>query len=195
MGFAGQISLSCKHQKYWACKCVFCPTYYGSPITSIYGKVKKTPKYKLSKHLKIWLGQQLLIQFFMIPCIVGNSVTPIWPASSFWKYSRPGPEDHMQYSGKWSTLCLWQYITSITTVELQARGENNGSVHITGTDQLLSKDFRHALRSPNFNTALIKFFIEEWKGNKCAPVTKQKTIFVVYEEQCLQYTTRNIETP
>ena len=53
------------------------------------------------------------------------------------------------------------YVKSITNIEQQARGASDGSFHITGADQLRPKDFRYALRSPSFKTALLKFFMEE----------------------------------
>ena len=88
------------------------------------------------------------------------------------------------------------YAKSIKNAEQQARGANDGSFHINGADQLHPKDFRYALQSPNFKTALIKFFMEEWKLNKYAAIIKQKTVIAAHENQCLQYTatlTENVE--
>ncbi|KAG1648372.1 hypothetical protein GQR58_029891 [Nymphon striatum] len=88
------------------------------------------------------------------------------------------------------------YVKSIKNAEQQARGANDGSFNITGADQLRPKDFRYALRSPNFKTALIKFFMEEWKRNKYAAIIKRKTAVVAHENQCIQYTatqTGNVE--
>ncbi|KAG1693768.1 Peripheral-type benzodiazepine receptor-associated protein 1 [Nymphon striatum] len=88
------------------------------------------------------------------------------------------------------------YVKSIKNAEQQARGANDGSFNITGADQLRPKDFRYALRSPNFKTALIKFFMEEWKRNKYAAIIKRKTVVVAHENQCIQYTatqTGNVE--
>ncbi|KAG1684708.1 hypothetical protein GQR58_009314 [Nymphon striatum] len=88
------------------------------------------------------------------------------------------------------------YVKSIKNAEQQARGANDGSFNITGADQLRPKDFRYALRSPNFKTALIKFFMEEWKRNKYAAIIKRKIVVVAHENQCIQYTatqTGNVE--
>ena len=65
---------------------------------------------------------------------------------------------------------------------------NDGLYHITGADQVRPKDFIHALRSPKFKNALIKFFMEEWKENKYSAIMKQKTVVVAHGEQCLLYT-------
>ena len=50
------------------------------------------------------------------------------------------------------------YVKSIKNVEQQARSAIDGSYHIPGADQVLSKDFRYTLRSPKFKNALIRYF-------------------------------------
>ena len=47
--------------------------------------------------------------------------------------------------------------------------------------------YRYALRSPNFKTALINFFMKEWKDNKYASFLTHKTVVVSHEKQCVQY--------
>ena len=81
------------------------------------------------------------------------------------------------------------YVKSIKNVEQLARGETEGSFNITGGDQFRPKDFRFALKSSSFKTALLKFLLEEWKHDKYGHIIQQKKVFVTHEEQSLQYTT------
>ena len=160
-------------------------------LASIHGMVKKTPKYKLSKHLEQLITHEepaavdvvLYDAMFIIqslpsdlPLHFGNIAELVLRIIC----STQAREVHF--------VCD-SYVKSIKNIEQQARGASDGSFLITGADQLRPKDFRHALRSPSFKTALLKFFMEEWKDDKYAPVIQQKIVIVAHEEQCLQYTT------
>ena len=80
------------------------------------------------------------------------------------------------------------HVNSIKNASQQARGANDGSFRITGAEKLRPKEFRFALRSPNFKNALIKFFKEEWKLAKYAALIKHKTIIFAHDSLCIQCT-------
>ena len=80
---------------------------------------------------------------------------------------------------------------SIKIVEQRARGETDGSFNITGGDQFRPKDFRLALRSSSFKTALLKFLLEDWKHDKYGHNIQHKKVVVTHEEQSLQYSNIN----
>ena len=65
--------------------------------------------------------------------------------------------------------------------------QEKGRSIITRSDQLRPKDLSHALRSPSFKTALLKFLIEEWKYDKYAAVIKTKRVVAAHKDRCLQY--------
>ena len=160
-------------------------------LASIYGTLKKTPKHKLSKHLEALITHEeprsvdvvLYDAMFIIqslprdlPNHFGNIAEMVLRIIC----STPAREVHF--------VCD-SYVKSIKNVEQQARGANDGSFNITGADQLRPKDFRHALKSPSFKTALLKFLLDEWKDDKYGHIIQQKKIVVAHEEQSLQYTT------
>jgi len=159
-------------------------------LASIFGTVKKTPKYTLSKHLEDLITHKepttvdtvIYDAMFIIQSLPSDLPLRFGNVAELVLKIICSPK-----ARKVHFVCD-SYVKSIKSVEQQARGANDGSFHITGADQLHPKDFRHALRSPNFKTALIKFFMEAWKDNHYAPIIKQKTVVVSHEEQCLQYT-------
>jgi hypothetical protein len=136
-------------------------------LASIYGKMKKIPKNKLAHHLQdlithtdpktvdvVIYDAMCMIQSLPsdLPVAYGNVAELVLKIICRPKAS----EVHF--------VCD-SYGKSIKNIEQQARGTSEGSYYITGADQIRPKDFRHALRSSTFKTALIKFFIEEWKNN------------------------------
>ena len=186
-------------------------------LASIYGMVKKTPKYKLSKHLEhlithkqpsavdvVLYDAMLIIQSLPsdLPLRFGNIAELVlriicstqarevhFVCDSYVKSikniaelvlriicSTQAREVHFVCDSYVKSIkniaelvlriiCSTQarevhfvcdsYVKSIKNIEQQARGVSDGQFHITGADQLRPKDFRHALRSPNFKTAFL----------------------------------------
>ncbi len=44
------------------------------------------------------------------------------------------------------------------------------------------------MRSASFETAFLKFRVDEWKDEKYVSIIQSKTVVVAHEGQCLQYT-------
>ena len=127
-------------------------------LASIYGTLKKTPKCKLSKHLKQLIKHR---EPTTIDVVIYDAMFIVQSL----------PSDLPLHFGRavlvMKNICNIQssevhfvcdsYVKSIKNVEQQARSAINGSYHIPGADQVLSKEFRYTLRSPKFKNALIRF--------------------------------------
>jgi hypothetical protein len=165
-------------------------------LASIYGTLKKTPKSKLSKHLEALIEHDnprsvdvlLYDAMFIIQSLPTDLPLRLGDIAELLLRiicSTPAKEVHF--------VCD-SYVKSIKNVEQRARGETDGSFNITGGDQFRPKDFRLALRSSSFKTALLKFLLEEWKHDKYGHIIQHKKVVVTHEEQSLQYTVTDTGT-
>ena len=144
-------------------------------LASIYGTVKKTPKYKLSKYLEDLIkhrGPTTVDAVIYDAMFIVQSLPSDLPLN-FGKIAELVLKNICNTQASEVHFVCDSYVKSIKNVEQQERGVNDGLYHITGADQIHPKDFRHALRSPKFKNAIIKFFMEEWKENKYSAVMKQ----------------------
>ena len=136
-------------------------------LASIYGTVKKTPKYKLSKYLEdlikhrepTTVGAVIYDAMFIVQSL------PSYLSLNFGKIAELVLKNICNTQASEVHFVCDSYVKSIKNVEQQARGVNNGLYHITGADLARPKDFRHALRSPKFKNALIKFFLNTLAKN------------------------------
>ena len=121
-------------------------------MTNISGTMKKTPTYKLSKHLEdlITHTQPTVINTVLYDAMFIIQSLPTNLLHSFGKVAELVLKIICSTRADEIHFICDSYVKSIKNAEQLVRGANDGSFHITGADQLRPKDFRYALRSPNF---------------------------------------------
>ena len=168
-------------------------------LANIYGTKKTSPKYKLSKHLEglIIHTEPTVVNIVLYDAMFIIQSLPTNLPKTFGKLAELVLNIicHIQ-ADEIHFVCDRYDVKSIKNAEQQTRGGNNEMYKINGAEQLCPKDFRHALKSSNFKTELIKFLMDEWKLDRYSDCMKQKKIIFAHEDQCIQYLvsqTGNIE--
>ena len=85
-------------------------------------------------------------------------------------------------------VCDTYHDQSIKAAERNRRGLNESIITITGPDQKRPRDWQHALRSPSFNQALMRFLSADWSRDKHAIQLQNHQVYFAFDETCLMYT-------
>lgn len=159
-------------------------------LASIYGTLKKTKKSQLSEHLEALIEhdspRSVDVLLYDAMFIIQSLPTDL--PLRFGDIAELILKNICRTAAKEVHFVCDSYVKSIKNVEQQARGETESSFNITGGDQFRPKDFRFALKSSSFKTALLKFLLAEWKHSKYVRILEQKKLVVTHEDQSLQYT-------
>jgi hypothetical protein len=88
-------------------------------------------------------------------------------------------------------VCDTYRTPSIKDEEQNQRGISEVEIAITGPNQRRPKDFKAALKSRKFKSALLSFLTVEWSQDKYSEILEGHTLYVSCGKECFVYTTND----
>ena len=95
----------------------------------------------------------------------------------------------LEFAPRVDFVCDSYKSPSIKDIEHSRRGSDGTHTEfiISGPEQKRTKDFNAALNSPTFKTALLQFFVKEWKRKAYVEQIRGHTLYVGLDEKAYKY--------